>query len=49
MGGRLDAAINKDIAGATAIWRDVVGDPETLIRDGLSFLRNRTAEYEIST
>jgi len=43
------AAINKDIAGATAIWRDVVGNPETLIRDGLSFLRNKAAEYEIPT
>jgi D-psicose/D-tagatose/L-ribulose 3-epimerase len=43
------AAINKDIAGATAIWRDVVGDPEALVRDGLSFLRDKTAEYGIST
>ena len=43
------AAINKDIAGATAIWRDVVGDPEILIRDGLSFLRNRASEYDVST
>ncbi len=42
------AAINKDIAGATAIWRDVVGDPEALIRDGLSFLRGKAAEYGIS-
>ena len=43
------AAINKDVAGATAIWRDVVGDPEALVRDGLSFPRDKTAEYEIST
>lgn len=43
------AAINKDIAGATAIWRDVVGDPEVLIRDGLSFLRNKASEYDVST
>lgn len=42
------AAINKDIAGATAIWRDVVGDPEILIRDGLSFLRGKAVEYDIS-
>jgi len=42
------AAINKDIAGATAIWRDVVGDPEALIRDGLSFLREKAAEYDLS-
>jgi D-psicose/D-tagatose/L-ribulose 3-epimerase len=43
------AAINKDIAGATAIWRNVVGDPEVLIRDGLSFLRNKASEYDVST
>lgn len=43
------AAINKDIAGATAIWRDVVGDPEALIRDGLSFLRNKADEYSVTT
>lgn len=43
------AAINKDIAGATAIWRDVVGDPEVLIRDGLSFLRNKADEYSVTT
>lgn len=43
------AAINKDIAGATAIWRDVVGDPEALIRDGLSFLRDKASEHNVST
>ena len=43
------AAINKDIAGATAIWRDVVGDPEALVRDGLSFLRDKASEYDVST
>ncbi|MGB3680899.1 MAG: sugar phosphate isomerase/epimerase [Rubrobacteraceae bacterium] len=42
------AAINEDIAGATAIWRDVVGDPEALIRDGLAFLRGKAAEYSVS-
>ena len=41
------AAINEDLAGATALWRDVVGDPETLIRDGLGFLRAKTAEYDL--
>jgi D-psicose/D-tagatose/L-ribulose 3-epimerase len=40
-------AINEDIAGATALWRDVVGDPATLIRDGLSFLRGKAAEYDV--
>ena len=39
------AAINEDLAGATALWRDVVGDPETLIRDGLGFLRGKAAEH----
>jgi D-psicose/D-tagatose/L-ribulose 3-epimerase len=41
------AAINEDIAGATALWRDVVGDPEALIRDGLAFLRDKAAEYDL--
>jgi D-psicose/D-tagatose/L-ribulose 3-epimerase len=41
------AAINDDLAGATALWRDVVGDPETLIRDGLGFLRGKAAEYDV--
>jgi D-psicose/D-tagatose/L-ribulose 3-epimerase len=41
------AAINEDLAGATALWRDVVGDPETLIRDGLSFLRGKAAEHDV--
>ena len=41
------AAINEDLAGATALWRDVVGDPETLIRDGLGFLRAKAAEYDL--
>jgi D-psicose/D-tagatose/L-ribulose 3-epimerase len=41
------AAINEDLAGATALWRDVVGDPEALIRDGLSFLRGKATEYEV--
>jgi D-psicose/D-tagatose/L-ribulose 3-epimerase len=41
------AAINEDLAGATALWRDVVGDPETLIHDGLGFLRAKAAEYDL--
>jgi D-psicose/D-tagatose/L-ribulose 3-epimerase len=41
------AAINEDLAGATALWRDVVGDPDTLIRDGLNFLRSKAAEYDV--
>jgi D-psicose/D-tagatose/L-ribulose 3-epimerase len=39
------AAVNEDIIGATALWRDVVGDPQALINDGLTFLRDKTAEH----
>jgi D-psicose/D-tagatose/L-ribulose 3-epimerase len=41
------AAVNEDIIGATALWRDVVGDPQALIRDGLTFLRRKAAEYDV--
>ena len=41
------AAINEDLAGATALWRDVVGNPEALIRDGLGFLRGKAAENDV--
>jgi D-psicose/D-tagatose/L-ribulose 3-epimerase len=48
-GGRLVmesfAAVNEDIIGATALWRDVVGDPQALITDGLAFLRDKAAEH----
>ena len=40
------AAINEDLAGATALWREV-SDPETLIRDGLGFLRGKAAEHRV--
>jgi D-psicose/D-tagatose/L-ribulose 3-epimerase len=39
------AAVNEDIIGATALWRDVVGDPQALISDGLAFLRDKAAEH----
>jgi D-psicose/D-tagatose/L-ribulose 3-epimerase len=42
------AAINEDIAGATALWRDVVGDPDALIGEGLVFLRDKAAEHGLS-
>ena len=38
-------AVNEDIIGATAIWRDIVGDPDVLIRDGLAFLQGKSREY----
>jgi D-psicose/D-tagatose/L-ribulose 3-epimerase len=41
------AAVNEDIIGATALWRDVVGDPQALIRDGLTFLREKAAEHDL--
>jgi D-psicose/D-tagatose/L-ribulose 3-epimerase len=41
------AAVNEDIIGATALWRDVVGDPRALITEGLTFLRNKAAEYDL--
>lgn len=41
------AAVNEDIIGATALWRDVVGDPHALIRDGLAFLRGRAEEHNL--
>jgi D-psicose/D-tagatose/L-ribulose 3-epimerase len=39
------AAVNEDIIGATAIWRDIVGDPDVLVTDGLAFLRGKAVEY----
>ena len=39
------ASINEDLAGATALWRDVVGDPDALIRDGLAFIKGKVAEH----
>jgi D-psicose/D-tagatose/L-ribulose 3-epimerase len=41
------ATINDDLAGATALWRDVVGDPRALIRDGLAFLTERATEHGV--
>ena len=38
-------ALNPDIAKATCMWRDVVGDPQALMRDGLAFLRDKTKHY----
>ncbi|PWG62797.1 sugar phosphate isomerase/epimerase family protein [Spiribacter halobius] len=35
------AAVNEDIARATCIWRQVAPDPDTLVREGLAFLRGK--------
>jgi len=43
------AAVNQDIIGATAMWRDVVGDPQALVRDGLAFLRQEAAEHGLGS
>jgi D-psicose/D-tagatose/L-ribulose 3-epimerase len=41
------AAVNEALIGATALWRDVVGDPDTLVRDGLAFLRAKGKEHGV--
>jgi len=41
------AAVNEAIIGATALWRDVVGDPDALVRDGLAFLREKAREHGV--
>jgi len=37
--------LNADIARATCMWRDIVKDPEALIRDGIAFLEGKAKEY----
>ena len=39
------AAVNEALIGATALWRDVIGAPDALVRDGLAFLRARVEEH----
>jgi len=41
------AAVNEDIIGATALWRDVVGDRQALIVDGLTYLRDKASEHNL--
>jgi hypothetical protein len=40
-GGPAFGAVNEALIGATVLWREVVGDPDALVRDGLAFLRAR--------
>lgn len=37
--------LNPDIARATCMWRDIVKDPEAMIRDGVAFLTAKAREY----
>ncbi len=37
--------LNPDIARATCMWRDIVKDPEALVRDGIAFLTRKAKEY----
>ena len=41
------AAVNEALIGAKALWRDVVGDPDALVRDGLAFLRARGKDHGV--
>jgi D-psicose/D-tagatose/L-ribulose 3-epimerase len=41
------AAVNEDIIGATALWRNVVGDPQALIVGGLTFLCDKAAKHHL--
>ncbi len=42
-------ALNPDMARATCMWRDVVDDPERLVRDGLTFLRSYARRHGLLT
>ena len=42
------AAVNEALIGATAMWRDVIGDPDALVRIGLAFLRARVEEHGVT-
>lgn len=39
--------INEDLMAATALWRPAVEDSDTLVRDGLKFLRTKGTEYQL--
>lgn len=40
--------LNPDIARATCMWRDIVTDPEKLVRDGVAFLKSKAELYGLS-
>jgi D-psicose/D-tagatose/L-ribulose 3-epimerase len=37
--------LNPDIARATCMWREIVTDPDRLVRDGVAFLKKKAQEY----
>lgn len=39
--------INEDLMAATALWRPAVEDSDTLVRDGLKFLRSKGTKYQL--
>ncbi|MCF7944916.1 MAG: sugar phosphate isomerase/epimerase [Spirochaetia bacterium] len=39
--------LNPDIARATCMWRQIVTDPDAMIRDGAAFLKNKAREYHL--
>jgi D-psicose/D-tagatose/L-ribulose 3-epimerase len=41
------SAANETLMGATALWRDVVGDPDAFVREGLAFLHAKGKEYGV--
>jgi len=41
------ADVNEALMGAAALWRDVVGDPDALVRNGLAFLRAKGKEHDV--
>lgn len=40
--------LNPDIQRATCMWRDIVRDPQRLVRDGLAFLRGKVQEHNLA-
>jgi hypothetical protein len=47
VGGPASGAVNEALIGAAPPWRDVVGDPDALVRDGLAFLRARGKDHGV--
>lgn len=39
--------LNPDITRATCMWRDIVGDSESLIKDDVAFLKKKAVEHQL--